>query len=193
MCTCITPTYPSPVPLRCIVVCTVIVLSFMQVHSLGLLGRAEASPTLITHTRKLLYLCMYICMYVCMYVAIHRPRVHHALRACAYRSSVKIVNVDSMLTLVVAHQSRPGEQNSSMNSQRVIAGRDLENSLLKGRRSRLYKQYTSLQSYYDHSLYNQPYCSAVTVELGYCTESVLGLVLASACMCNTVLLTAVSY
>ena len=75
--------------------------------------------------------------------------------------------------------------NSSMNSQRVIAGRDLENSLLKGRRSRLYKQYTSLQSYYDHSLYNQPYCSAVTVEATvpnlYC---VLGLVLACATQCH---------
>ena len=34
-----------------------------------------------------------------------------------------------------------------LNSQRVIAGRNLENSLLKGRRSRL-KQ---LQSYYDHN------------------------------------------
>ena len=95
------------------------------------LGRAEASPTLFTHTRKSLYLCMCVCMYVCMnvcmyvclyvyYVAIRRPRVHRALYACAYRNSVKIVNV--------------------------------ENSLLKGRRSRFYKQYTSLQSYYDHSL-----------------------------------------
>ena len=43
-----------------------------------LLGRAEASPILITHTRKLLYLCMY----VCMYVGIRHPRAHHALRIC---------------------------------------------------------------------------------------------------------------
>ena len=35
------------------------------------------------------------------------------------------------------------EVNSRVNSQRVIAGRDLENSLLKGTRSRL-KQYTSI-------------------------------------------------
>ena len=34
------------------------------------LGRAEASPTLITRTRKSLYLCMYVCMYVCMYMYI---------------------------------------------------------------------------------------------------------------------------
>ena len=27
-----------------------------------LLGRAEVRPTVITHTRKLLYLCMYVCM-----------------------------------------------------------------------------------------------------------------------------------
>ena len=51
-------------------------------------------------------------------------------------------------------QEPVSELNSSVNSQRVIAGRDLENSLLKGRRSRL-KQYTSLQSYYDHSLNDQ--------------------------------------
>ena len=67
----------------------------------------------------------------------------HYARACAYHNSVKIVNVDRMLTLIVAHPA--GELNSSMNSQRVRAGRDLENSLLKaGRRSRLYKQHTSL-------------------------------------------------
>ena len=41
-----------------------------------------------------------------MYVAIRRPRVHRALCACAYRNSVKIVNVYHMLTLIVAHQSR---------------------------------------------------------------------------------------
>ena len=54
-----------------------------------LLGRAEASPTLITHTKKSLYLCMYdVCMY--MYVAIYvahvfimqyaRARAHIAIR-----------------------------------------------------------------------------------------------------------------
>ena len=76
----------------------------------------------------------------------------HYVRACAYHNSVKIINVDRMLILIVAHPV--GELNSSMNSQQVRAGRDLENSLLKGRRSRLYKQHTSLQCYYydDHSL-----------------------------------------
>ena len=67
----------------------------------------------------------------------------HYARARAYHNSVIIVNVDRMLTLIIAHPA--GELNSSMNSQRVRAGRDLESSLLKGRRSRLYKQHTSLQ------------------------------------------------
>ena len=77
----------------------------------------------------------------------------HYAHACAYHNSVKIVNVERMLSLIVAHPA--GELNSSMNSQLVKAERDLENSLLKGR-SRLYKQHTSLQCYYydDHSLYN---------------------------------------
>ena len=39
-----------------------------------------------------------------MYVAIHCPRVHHAVCACAYRNSVKIINVHIMFTLIVAHQ-----------------------------------------------------------------------------------------
>ena len=69
----------------------------------------------------------------------------HYARARAYHNSVKIVNVavDRMLTLIVAHPA--GELNSSINSQRVRAGRDLANGLLKDRRSRLYKQHTSLQ------------------------------------------------
>ena len=92
--------------------------------------------------------------------------IMHYVRARAYHNSVKIVNVDRMLTLIVAHpagelKSRMNSSRCSlagpeplMNSQRVRAGRDLENSLLKGRRSRLYKQHTSLQCYYDHNLYN---------------------------------------
>ena len=77
---------------------------------------------------------MYVCMYVCSDTS----------STCSSRTmhvdilkSVKIVNVDCMLTLTVAHQSRRTEQQHDMNSQRVIAGRDLENSLLKGRRGRL--------------------------------------------------------
>ena len=34
-------------------------LTSLEYH---LFGRAEASPTVIIHTRKLLYLCMYVCM-----------------------------------------------------------------------------------------------------------------------------------
>ena len=66
-----------------------------------------ASPSLITHTRKSLYLCMYVRMYVYMYVAIRRSRVRHAVCPCAYNNLVKIVNIASMLTLFVhvAHQS----------------------------------------------------------------------------------------
>ena len=47
---------------------------------MDLLGRAEASPTIIVLTRKSPYLCMYVCVCVCvcMYVAIHRPRAHYA-------------------------------------------------------------------------------------------------------------------
>ena len=60
------------------------------------------------HSYEKIAVPMYVCMYVCMYVhvAIRRPRVHHALCACAYRNSVKIVNVYRMLTLIIAHQSR---------------------------------------------------------------------------------------
>ena len=47
----------------------------------SLLGRAKVNPTLITYTRKLLYLC--VC--VCMYVAIHCPHAHHvSMHACAH-------------------------------------------------------------------------------------------------------------
>ena len=71
--------------------------SYIQV----LLGRAEASPTLIMLRENR---CTYVCMYLSIYVAIRRPRVRHA-RACSacgndlYRDNVcahvmvKIVNV----------------------------------------------------------------------------------------------------
>ena len=64
----------------------------------------------------------------------------HYAHVRAYHNSVKIVNIDRMLTLIVAHPA--GE----LNSQRVRAVRDLENSLLKGRRSRLYTE--------QHTFYN---------------------------------------
>ena len=39
-----------------------------------LLGRAEASPALITHMRKsCTYICMFVCIYVCMYVCLQSP------------------------------------------------------------------------------------------------------------------------
>ena len=70
-------------------------------------------------------------MYV--YVAIRRPRVYRL--SCSMRVRISQVgkdrHVDRMLTLIVAHQSRSQCQNWTE-----------ENSLLKGRRSRL-KQYTS--------------------------------------------------
>ena len=37
-------------------------------YTVLLLGRAKASPTVITHMKKSLYLCMYVCMYVATYV-----------------------------------------------------------------------------------------------------------------------------
>ena len=101
------------------------------------------------HTYEKIAVPMYVCMYVARYV-VHVFIMHYA---CACARISQFVNVDCMLTLIVAHPA--GELNSSMNSQRVRAGKDLENSLLKGRRSRLYKQHTSLQCYYDHSLYHE--------------------------------------
>ena len=42
-------------------------------------------------------------MYACVYVAIHCPRGHNA-RACVQIDTVKIVSVDRVLTLNLAHQ-----------------------------------------------------------------------------------------
>ena len=93
-----------------------------------LIGASRSEPhTIITHTRKLLYLYMYVCSDMSSMCSSCSMRVH-------ILKSVKIVNIDCMLTLIVAHQSR-SQYHSSVNSQQVIAGRDLENNLLKGRRS----------------------------------------------------------
>ena len=136
-----------------------------------------------------MYVCMYVCMYVlymyvCLYVCSDTSSTCSSctmrVRAHITDDSVEIVNVDSMLTLIVAHPA--GElRNSSKNSQRVRAGRDLENSLLKGRRSRLYKQHTSLQSAATMIIVSiiTDSIPEVLSSLG-CTESVLGLVLACA-------------
>ena len=43
-------------------------------------------------------------MYVCMYVPIRRLHAHHA-HACAQIDTVKIVNIDCVLTLNVTHQT----------------------------------------------------------------------------------------
>ena len=105
----------------------------------------------------------------------------HAVCACAYRNSVKFVNVYSMLTLIVARRTAAA-------SEVYHAGRDLEDSLLKGRGSRL-KQYTSLQSYYDGKV------SIIGAVFYKATGSVLNMISTGpcACMCSTVPLTAISY
>ena len=86
-------------------------------------------------------------MYVCTYVAIIM------LSTCSSRSMrVRILQLGKdrkRISCVNSNCSSPKQEpilglNSSIHSQRVIAGRDLENNLLKGRRSRL--QYTSLQT-----------------------------------------------
>ena len=41
---------------------------------------------------------------MCVYVAIRHPRAHHA-PACVHIDAVKIVSIDHMLTLNVAHKS----------------------------------------------------------------------------------------
>ena len=69
-------------------------------HQSGIIG---ASPMRANH----LYEKITIPMYTCMYVAIHHPCIHHAVCACAYRNSVKIITVYHMLlTLIVAHLER---------------------------------------------------------------------------------------
>ena len=68
---------------------TKVVICKLHLHILSL-GRAEASPTVIIHTRKSLYLCMYVGECV-----------------CAYCNSVKTVNVDHMLTLISLEPGSP--------------------------------------------------------------------------------------
>ena len=53
---------------------------------------------------KKIVVLMYVCMYVGMYVAIRRPRAHHA-HVCVHIDTVKIVSIDHVLTLNVAHQT----------------------------------------------------------------------------------------
>ena len=94
-------------------------------------------------TRKLWYLCT--CMYVC-------SDTSSTCSSCSMRMNILQFGKDHQCR---SHElTKAGELNSCMNSQQVIAGRDLGNRCLKGRRSKL-KQYTSLQSYYDCSLNNQ--------------------------------------
>ena len=48
---------------------------------------------------------MYVCVYVhvCMYVVLRHPHAHHG-HACVQIDTIKIISVDHMLTLNVAHQ-----------------------------------------------------------------------------------------
>ena len=73
----------STTTLICVHFCTTIP-TWVSTLKWLLLGRAEASPTLITHTRKSLYLHMYVCMYVCDHVVIRRPRVHCTIARVQY-------------------------------------------------------------------------------------------------------------
>ena len=72
------------------------------------------------------------------------------------------------------------ELNSSLHSQRVIAGRDLENSILKGRRSRL-KQYAKLLWSERVSIIN------VSVQSLYCTAGLTVVSFMLACAVLTVI------
>ena len=51
-----------------------------------------------------MYVCMYVRMYVCMYIPICHPHAQHAC-ACAQIDTVRIISIDRMLTLNVAHQT----------------------------------------------------------------------------------------
>ena len=47
---------------------------------------------------------MYVCVYVSMYVLIRRPRAQHAC-VCASIDTVRIISIDRVQTLNVAHQT----------------------------------------------------------------------------------------
>ena len=131
------------------------------------LGRAEASPTVITHTRKLPYLCMY--MYVRDWLTVYMYTVcsdtsfkHSSITTCVhtYCKSINIINVHvTSVSLNEAHQSCSQCQNveleyynSSVNSQQVATLTSQEGTYRTYRttnevvRSRL-KLYTALQRY----------------------------------------------
>ena len=68
-------------------------------------GASRSKPR-IHHTYEKIvctYVCMCVCMYVCMYVVLRHPCAHHG-RACVQIDTIKIISVDHMLTLNVAHQ-----------------------------------------------------------------------------------------
>ena len=97
-----------------------------------------------------MYLCMYACMYICMYVCISWYVIHmlntHAC-ACAQIDTVRIVSVDCMLTLNVAHQTTDarafwGSSRSSLVPRPRKAKADLEETRKRrGRGSSKQKQY----------------------------------------------------
>ena len=83
------------------------------------------SPTVITHTSKSLYPCMYVRVCVCSdMLSMCSPC--STVCMCAYCNSVKIVNVDSLLTQSVVHQIRqPGRD---FNREQTKVGDTLDSS-----------------------------------------------------------------
>ena len=76
----------------------------LSLNARVIIGVSRSKPH-INHTYEKIictYVCLYVCMNVCMYVTICRPRAHHT---CAQIDTVKIVSVDHVLTLYVAHQT----------------------------------------------------------------------------------------
>ena len=67
-------------------------------------------------------------MYVCVYVPICRPRAHHAC-TCMQIDTVKIVSINHVLTLNVAHQTTEAwkegvfEAQAGLEETRKITGR----------------------------------------------------------------------
>ena len=76
---------------------------YMHVHVACIIGVSQSEPH-INHLYEKIAVLMYVCMYVCVCVPIRRLRDHHACM-CAQMDTVKIISVDHVLTLNVAHQA----------------------------------------------------------------------------------------
>ena len=84
---------------------------YMHVHVACIIGVSRSEPH-INHLYEkiavLIYVCMYVCMYVCVCVCVPIRRLHvrdHHACMCAQMDTVKIISVDHVLTLNVAHQA----------------------------------------------------------------------------------------